>query len=93
MLKVLLKGAELRQASVKSPAKGELSSAYALLTEENQTNKACPWRFSRLPEDIDGEPGGGMVDEGEETPHQDGPLEHERRHHHVESDTGEAVTS
>ena len=31
--------AELRQASVKSPAKGELSLAYALLAEENQTKK------------------------------------------------------
>ena len=29
--------AELRQASVKSPANGQVSSAYALLTVENQT--------------------------------------------------------
>ena len=34
--------AELRQASVKSPTKGELSSAYALLTVENQTKKPGP---------------------------------------------------
>ena len=34
--------AELRQASVKSPTKGELSSAYALLTVENQTEKPGP---------------------------------------------------
>ena len=34
--------AKERQASVKSPTKGELSSAYALLTVENQTKKPGP---------------------------------------------------
>ena len=34
-----LSWAELRQASVKGPAKGELSSAYASPTVENQTQK------------------------------------------------------
>ena len=34
--------AELRQASAKSPAKGELSSAYALLTVEKTNQKTGP---------------------------------------------------
>ena len=34
--------AELRQASVKSPARVELSLAYSLLTVENQTKKPGP---------------------------------------------------
>ena len=32
------------EASVKGPAKGELGSAYALLTVENRTKKAVPRR-------------------------------------------------
>ena len=43
--------AELRQASVKSPARVELSLAYSLLTVENQTKKPGPGRhrdFARL---------------------------------------------
>ena len=35
--------AELNWDSAKSPDKGELSSAYALLTVENQTTKTGPW--------------------------------------------------
>ena len=42
-----LSWAELRQASVKSPAQGELSSSYACKTEQKPGPRATQWAFGR----------------------------------------------